>query len=69
MKVIQDIMRRYKVDSGIASAVREHMEENGLDFSECTQREFDNAMNEAFADLYGVAELLARRPDLATVTA
>ena len=69
MKVIRDIMRRYKVDSGIASAVRDQMEENGLDFSECTQQEFDAAMDEAFAELYGVAELFARRPELTTVTA
>lgn len=48
---IQEIMKRLGVTQEIAEQVLEEMEMSGLDFSECTQREFNMAMNEAYYEV------------------
>ena len=61
MNVTQQIMRRFKIDSNTALEVRLRADENGLDYSGCTQRQFNDAMDEAFAELFGVELLLQAR--------
>ena len=46
--VTRQIMKRFGLDAETALKVQARMEEEGLDFSECTKREFNRAMIEAF---------------------
>lgn len=50
-KVTKDIMSLLSVDADTALRVQDVMECAGIDFSECTQREFDDAAISAFADV------------------
>lgn len=60
MTTTQQIMRLLNVDEETALKVRMTMGELGLDFSECTQEEFDAAAREA----YDVIEHNGRAPTL-----
>jgi hypothetical protein len=42
------IMKLLGVSEQIASKIQDKMGENGLDFSECDQREFNRAAREAY---------------------
>lgn len=51
MLAILDIMALLRISEASAFKVYKRMGENGLDFSECTQREFNTAAIEAFDEL------------------
>ena len=48
-KATTDIMNLLDLDAASAAQVQERMGANGLDFSECTQDEFDAAARDAAA--------------------
>lgn len=46
----QQIINKYNVSEEVAFEIVDHMiSESGLDFSECTQRQFDRAAAESYA--------------------
>jgi hypothetical protein len=45
------IMRLLRVDEQTASKIQNKMGENGLDFSECYQREFNRAARTAYSQI------------------
>jgi hypothetical protein len=51
------IMRLLRVNEQTAVRIQNKMGENGLDFSECDQREFNHAARK------GYRQILLRRPD------
>jgi len=50
-KATRDIMKLLKLDAETAERVQDRMGENGLEFSECTQSQFDRAAREALRDI------------------
>ena len=46
-KTTHDIMRLLNVDAKRALQIQNRMERNGVDFSECTKREFEMAAEQA----------------------
>lgn len=51
-----EIMRLAEVNKQEALAIQEQMEINGIDYSECSDRDFRLAMREAQIDLWGVMQ-------------
>ena len=51
MLVLQDIMKALKVSENVAIKIRDIMQCEGFDFSECTNREFNRAAKDAYATL------------------
>ena len=64
MNVTQQIMRRFKINSNAALEVYLRLERNALDYTEYTQCELNNMMDEAFAEIFGTDALFACRPEL-----
>ena len=56
-KDTQTIMRLFKVDEQTALKIQNKMGENGLDFSECDQQEFNYATRTAYR------QILQSRPE------
>jgi len=50
-KATRDIMKLLKLDADTAERVQDRMGQNGLDFSECSPREFANAARKALRDI------------------
>jgi hypothetical protein len=47
--VTQQVINKFNVSEEVAFEIVDHMiSESGLDFSECTQREFDAAASESY---------------------
>lgn len=55
-KATRDIMALLKVDAETALKVQGRMESNGLDFSECSQREFNRAARAAHKEMCPIHE-------------
>ena len=55
---IKDIMSFAKCDAERARKIEYQMDCNGIDYSECTTREFNNAIKDAIVDLdYSIEDL------------
>lgn len=50
-KATRDIMALLKVSAETALKVQSRMDSNGLDFSECSQREFNRAARQALREI------------------
>ncbi len=49
--ITRELMGKYGIDSKTAEAVQSEMEMIGIDFSECTQTEFDACADEAYSSV------------------
>lgn len=47
-QVTRDIMKKFNVTVDVALKIQNQMEVDGLNFSECTKREYVIAMNDAY---------------------
>ena len=54
-RVITDLMMLFRISYDTALKVRDLMDESGIDYSECTQREFNRTARECFKAFKQVA--------------
>ena len=55
-RITQEIMRQLKIDLTTALRVHYLVDCSGIDYSECTQRELDDAIRAAYAELFEVTQ-------------